>query len=71
MYMFFLNNIRNYRNKVFHYGAITKYKYPVQKMHNIILAMLKDLGAKPILNKLSTIDNFNFVYKKGKMEKFI
>lgn len=69
-----INRVRIYRNKIFHYGSLLCLDNELlkpAKMHNMIYSMIKDLGAKKILNHIIKFDRFNEKYNKGKNLKIL
>lgn len=62
-----LNQIRHYRNRIFHYSSIIYTGLPLspKQLHDYIYANLKALGATSILNELRNIDRFELVYNRG------
>lgn len=62
-----LNKIRDYRNRIFHYGSIIHPSLPIhpQRMHALITATFKDLNAENVLLELRSIDRFHAIYQKG------
>ncbi len=63
-----LNKIRDYRNRIFHYGSIINPNLATnpQRMHSLIKATFKDLDAESVLVELNSIDRFESIYNKGK-----
>ena len=63
-----LNQIRMYRNKIFHYGSllVVADENRPEKVHNLIYRMIGDLNAPKLLKELRKIDTFNEKYLKGK-----
>lgn len=66
---FYINRIRLYRNKVFHYGSLIvqgENMVRPEQIHNMIYSMCSSLGAKKLLKQIREIDTFNEKYQKGK-----
>lgn len=63
-----LNQVRMYRNKIFHYGSVlvASAENRPEKVHNLIYRLIGDLSAPKLLKELKKIDTFNEKYQKGK-----
>ena len=62
-----LNAIRNYRNKIFHYGNILIKRLHIltpEKMHNKIYKYIRYISGNEIITHLNKIDRFNTVLHK-------
>jgi len=71
---FEINQIRKYRNRLSHNGSLlicSKSQMPCHKIHNLLLRMIREMGATPILNHIKKIDRFNEVFTDGKNIGFI
>ena len=68
-----MNQIRIYRNKIFHYGSllVVEQENRPEKIHNLIYRLIKDLNAMKLLKELKKIDTFNEKYQKGKKLGFL
>lgn len=69
-----VNRIRNYRNKVFHYGSLIKVVDPLNepaRIHNMIYKLIRDMNANTILRQIKEIDRFNEEYIKGRRLGFL
>jgi hypothetical protein len=69
-----LNDIRRYRNKVFHYGSIvicSESQKNCRLMHRIIFDYITAVAGNSILERISKIDTFNNVYLIGIRDGFL
>lgn len=67
-----LNLIRNWRNKIFHYGNILIVKDGMpgpEVMHNMIYKYIKMLSGKVVIRHIKNIDYFDKIHNKLKMLK--
>jgi len=71
---FEIDQIRKYRNRFSHNGSLLicgKRQIPCYKIHNMLLRIMKEIGANSILTYIKKIDRFNEVFTDGKKAGFI
>ncbi len=69
-----IEQIRRYRNRLSHNGSLlicSKRQMPCHKIHNLLLRMMREMAASPLLNQIKKIDRFNEVFTDGKNLGFI
>lgn len=69
-----IEQIRRYRNRLSHNGSLlicSKRQMSCHKIHNLLLRMMREMGASPLLNQIKKIDRFNEVFTDGKNLGFI
>ena len=69
-----IDQIRRYRNRFSHNGSLLicrKSQMPCHKMHNLLLRMMRELGAACVLDNIKKIDKFDTVFKRGLSYGFI
>ncbi len=69
-----INRIRNYRNKVYHYGSLLTVTDPLNepaKIHNMVYKLIRDMNANSVLKQIKEIDRFNEEYTKGRRLGFL
>ena len=65
---FEIDQIRRYRNRFSHNGSLLichKRQMPCHKMHNLLLRMMRELGADSVLDHIKPIDRFDSIFKQG------
>ena len=63
-----IDQIRRYRNRFSHNGSLLichKRQMPCHTMHNLLLRMMKELSADPVLEYIKPIDKFDNIFKQG------
>lgn len=63
-----VDQIRRYRNKISHNGSLLicfKKQLPCHRMHNLLLRLMRELGADCVLTNLKQLDRFDDVFKEG------
>lgn len=63
---FELDQIRQCRNRLSHNGSMliaSKNHMSCSQIHTLLMRMTKELGGKPLLRHLKSIDRFNTIYK--------
>ncbi len=65
---FEIDQIRRCRNRFSHNGSLLicpKKQMPCHKIHNLLLRMMRELGADPLLEHIKPMDRFDDVFKRG------
>lgn len=65
---FEVEQIRRYRNRISHNGSLLicfKKQLPCHKMHNLLLRLMRELGADCILDNVKQLDRFDDIFKRG------
>ena len=65
---FEIDQIRRYRNRFSHNGSLLicpKRQMPCHKIHNLLLRMMRELGADSMLEYIKPMDRFDDVFKRG------
>ena len=65
---FEIDQIRRYRNRFSHNGSLLicrKKQIPCHKMHNLLLRMMRELGADSVLDHIKPMDRFDNIFKQG------
>jgi len=63
-----IDQVRRYRNRFSHNGSLLichKKQMSCQTMHNLLLRMMRELGADSILENIKKFDKFDSVFKRG------
>lgn len=63
-----IDQIRRYRNRFSHNGSLLichKKQMPCHTVHNLLLRMMRELGADPVLEYIKPIDKFDSIFKQG------
>lgn len=63
-----IDQIRRYRNRFSHNGSLLichKKQMSCQTMHNLLLRMMRELGAESVLDNIKKFDKFDSVFKRG------
>jgi hypothetical protein len=69
-----LNDVREYRNRIFHYGSLAVCRAGQMQCHTahyLIYALIKDIDKGVLIKELRRIDRFRDIFAKGRIAGFI